>query len=61
MADNASLCIDVGTPCGMISNIDAMVQMASPVFSQPGSWADADMLEVMLTFTPRGYTKVIST
>eukprot|EP00054_Salpingoeca_dolichothecata_P019291 m.119815 g.119815 ORF g.119815 m.119815 type:complete len:432 (+) comp23198_c0_seq1:161-1456(+) len=39
-------CIDAGSPCGMVTNIDAVVQMTKPDFAGSGGWNDADMLQV---------------
>ena len=39
-------CIDAGAPCGLITNIDAFVQMTNASYSGPGGWNDADMLQV---------------
>ena len=33
-------------PGGMLTNVDAMVHMTNLSFSQPGSWNDADMLQM---------------
>eukprot|EP00041_Stephanoeca_diplocostata_P012988 m.221034 g.221034 ORF g.221034 m.221034 type:complete len:207 (+) comp19178_c0_seq10:238-858(+) len=34
------------SPGGLLTNIDAMVEMTHPEYSGPGTWADADMLQV---------------
>lgn len=34
------------SPGGLLTNIDAMVEMTRPSYSGPGTWADADMLQV---------------
>ena len=34
------------SPGGLLTDIDAMVALTSPEDSGPGSWADADMLQV---------------
>jgi len=39
-------CINAGAPCGMITNVDAIVAMTSSTYSAPGGWNDADMLQV---------------
>jgi len=40
-------CIEAASmTCGMITNVDAVVQMTQAAFSGPGSWNDADILEV---------------
>jgi hypothetical protein len=36
----------LGCPIGLITNIDAMARAADLSFSSPGSWLDADMLQV---------------
>jgi len=41
-----SRCINAGAICGLITNVDAVVQMTNPSFSGPGGWNDADMLQV---------------
>ena len=39
-------CIDAGSPCGMITNVDAVVKMTNMSWSTHGAWTDADMLQV---------------
>ena len=46
-SEEADHCENAGPPpCGVLTNIDAVVQMTKPAFAQPGAWNDADMLEV---------------
>ena len=46
-SESAGDCIDAGgPPCGMITNIDAMVLMTNWTYSNPTGWNDADMLQV---------------
>ena len=37
---------NTSSPGGLLTNIDAMVQLTKPEYSGPGSWADGDMLQV---------------
>ena len=42
---SGSPCIDVGTPCGMVTNLDAQVALGRWNETGPGGLVDADMLE----------------
>lgn len=39
-------CMNAGAPCGVITNVDAVLAMTNLSYSGPGGWNDADMLQV---------------
>lgn len=43
---SGSHCVDVGAPCGMLTNIDSQVALGKWEETGPGGLVDADMLEV---------------
>lgn len=45
-SDTAQGCHNARHPCGIISNIDSVARMVRPEFSAPGTFNDADMLQV---------------
>eukprot|EP01116_Phalansterium_solitarium_P025144 TRINITY_DN948_c0_g1_i1.p1 TRINITY_DN948_c0_g1~~TRINITY_DN948_c0_g1_i1.p1 ORF type:complete len:454 (+),score=104.51 TRINITY_DN948_c0_g1_i1:232-1593(+) len=57
---NSTHCVDAGGPCGIITNIDAVVTLGLPANETgPGGLVDADMLEVCQfggTLNPGGMT-----
>jgi alpha-galactosidase len=45
-SDTAEGCHNARHPCGIITNIDSVARMVRPEFSAPGTFSDADMLQV---------------